>query len=92
MKSFVGLKIIELKLENYHSLLIKLNDSSEYHANISSFSDVHCYPDKDEWSKGFIGEFKADIEWPSGFGIHLDQIASLAITKTNPLKLTRGLG
>lgn len=79
MKEFIGLKITNLNLGVYHVVTIKLDDNSTYTADISSFSNIYCYPDKNEWPKGFVGEFKADIEWPSGFGIHLDQIAGLAI-------------
>ncbi len=79
MKQFIGLKITSLTLGNYHLVTIKLNDNSIYTADISSFSNIYCYPSEAEWPSGFIGEFKADIEWPSGFGIHLDQIAGLAI-------------
>ena len=81
MKNFIGLKILKLELFNYHSLSILLNDGSKYSADISSFKNIYCYPNELEWFEGKIGDFKADIEWPGGFGIHLDQIASLALNQ-----------
>lgn len=79
MKDFMSLRIKKFTLIKYHVISILLTDDSEYTADISSFSNIYCYPSEAEWTSGFIGEFKADIEWPSGFGIHLDQIAGLAI-------------
>lgn len=80
MKDFMKLRIKSFKLINFHIISIILTDDSEYTADISSFQDVYCYPKNEtEWNQAFVGEFKADIEWPGGFGIHLDQIAGLAI-------------
>ncbi len=80
MKDFIKLRIKTFKLIRFHIISIILTDDSEYTADISSFQDVYCYPKNEtEWNQAFIGEFKADIEWPSGFGIHLDQIAGLAL-------------
>jgi hypothetical protein len=82
MKQFIGLKITNLILGEYHIVTIRLNDNSEYTANISSFNNIYCYPTISEWPKGYIGEFRADVEWPTGFGIHLDQIAGLSIKQS----------
>jgi hypothetical protein len=79
VKSFIGLKIIDFKIGEYNLITIRLNDSSVYSADLSSFNKVDCYPSESEWEKAFLGEFKTDIEWPSGFGIHLDQIAGLSL-------------
>lgn len=79
MKDFYKLRIKSFNLISYNIINITLTDNSEYTANISSFQEVYCYPNDVEWSQAFIGECKADIEWPSGFGIHLDQIAGLAL-------------
>ena len=80
MKDFYKLRIKSFELIKFGLIRILLTDNSEYTADITSFDDISCYPkDEAEWSQAFIGEFKADIEWPGGFGIHLDQIASLAI-------------
>ena len=83
MKNFIGLKITDFQLHKYNIISIKLNDGSEYTADISSFQPVYCYPkDENEWSKAFVGEFKADIQWPCGFDIHLHQIADLALEQS----------
>jgi hypothetical protein len=79
MKDFYKLRIKSFSLIAYNLIKITLTDDSEYTANIDSFKDVYCYPNETEWSQAFIGEFKADIEWPNGFGIHIDQIAGLAL-------------
>ena len=80
MKNFLDLRIKSFKLIKMNLIKITLSDSSEYIADISSFSSVHCYPkNEDEWNQASIGECAIDIEWPSGFGIHLDQIAGLSL-------------
>ena len=80
MKDFMKLRIKSFKLLNLNIICIRLTDDSEYTADISSFSDIYCYPtDEQEWNQAHIGECAIDIEWPSGFGIHLDQIAGLAL-------------
>ena len=82
MKDFMKLRIKSFTLIKFNLISILLTDDSEYSADISSFQDVYCYPKNEkEWNQAFIGECKADIEWPGGFGIHLDQIASLAVTQ-----------
>lgn len=82
MKNLIGLKIKKFSLGAYHEITIELNDGSTYSANLSTFNDVYCYPKNFiEWSKASIGEFKADIEWETGFAVHLDQIASLSEDK-----------
>lgn len=83
MKNFIGLKIRDFTLHKYNIITIQLYDGSEYTADISSFQKVYCYPkDQTEWEKAFIGEFKADIQWPCGFDIHLHQIADLAMEQS----------
>lgn len=80
MKDFLELRIKSFKLLKYNIIQITLNDNSEYTADISVFEKVHCYPrDESDWSLAFIGECAIDIEWPTGFGIHLDQIAEFAM-------------
>ena len=80
MKDFMKLRIKSFKLIDYNIINIILSDDSEYTADLSSFQETYCYPqDETEWKKAFIGEFKADIQWPSGFDIHLHQIADLAL-------------
>lgn len=83
MKDFMKLRIKSFRLIGYNIINITLTDDSEYTADISSFQHVYCYPrDEAEWKQAFIGEFKADIQWPCGFDIHLHQIADLALEQT----------
>lgn len=79
MKDFYKLRIKSFTLITYNVIQITLTDNSEYTADISSFQKVYCYPSENEWSQAQIGECNADMEWPTGFGIHLDQIAGLAL-------------
>jgi hypothetical protein len=80
MKDFLKLRIKTFKLIKFNIIHITLSDNSEYTADISSFSKVHCYPkNEQEWALAYIGECAIDVEWSSGFGIHLDQIAGLAM-------------
>lgn len=83
MKDFIKLRLKSFQLVQYNIISITLNDNSTYTADISSFQKVYCYPkDLTEWEKAFIGEFKADIQWPCGFDIHLHQIADLAMEQS----------
>lgn len=80
MKNFIGLKIKKISIVNYNNITIELSDGSIYSANLSKFSDVYCYPKNlHDWKNATIGECGADIEWSSGFAVHLDQVATLAI-------------
>jgi hypothetical protein len=80
VKDFLKLRIKSFKLFDKFVIQITLSDMSEYTADISSFKNVHCFPlNETEWLQAKIGECAIDVEWPSGFGIHLDQIASLAL-------------
>jgi hypothetical protein len=80
MKNFLDLRIKSFKLIKMNLIQITLSDKSEYTADISSFQDVYCYPkNESEWNQAHIGECAIDIEWPNGFGIHLDQIAGLSL-------------
>lgn len=84
MKDLLNLRVKEFKLLKYNIIKIILTDTSSYTANIESFNSVYCYPKNlTEWEKAYIGESAIDIEWPTGFGIHLDQIISLSL-KQNP--------
>jgi cell division septal protein FtsQ len=79
MKNFIGLKIKKISTTVYNEITIELNDGSVYSANLSKFNDVYCYPkNMQSWLTARIGEYKADIEWDSGFAVHIDQIAALA--------------
>lgn len=83
MKDFMKLRIKSFKLISYHIISITLTDDSEYTADISSFKNVYCYPKNEtEWGQASVGEFKADIQWPCGFDIHLHQIADLAMKQS----------
>ena len=83
MKDFMKLRIKSFSLIKHNIIRIHLSDNSEYTADISSFQDIICYPkNESEWSEAYIGECAIDIEWPGGFGIHLDQIASLAVKQS----------
>jgi hypothetical protein len=80
MTSLIGLKIKKFSIGDYNEITIELNNNSSYSANLSSFNDIYCYPKNlQEWKRANVGECNADIEWASGFAVHLDQIAALAI-------------
>ena len=83
MKDFIKLRIKSFTLIRYNLISILLTDGSEYSADISSFQALYCYPKNDsEWGKAFVGEFKADMQWPCGFDIHLHQIAEMAMEQS----------
>ncbi len=79
MKNFIGLKIKKFSIINYNEITIELSDGSTYNANLNKFNDIYCYPKNlHDWKKANIGECGADIEWSTGFAVHLDQITALA--------------
>lgn len=79
MNNLIGLKIKKFNINNYNEITIELSNNTIYSADLSSFSDIYCYPKNlQEWKNANIGECNADIEWHSGFAVHLDQIATLA--------------
>jgi hypothetical protein len=83
MKDFMKLRIKSFKLLSYNVISITLTDDSVYTADLSSFNDIYCYPKEEkEWQEAFVGEFKADIQWPCGFDIHLHQIADLSMEQS----------
>jgi hypothetical protein len=80
MEDLMHLRIKSFELLEYNVIKIKLNDSSVFIANIESFNSVYCYPKNlSEWEEAKIGECAIDLEWSTGFGIHLDQIIPLAL-------------
>ncbi len=80
MTNLIGLKIKKFTLADYNEITIELNNGSIYSANLSTFNDVYCYPQNlHEGKNATIGECRADIEWSSGFAVHLDQVAALAV-------------
>ncbi len=79
MINLIGLKIKKIIIADYNEITIELSNGSIYSANLSTFNDVYCYPKNlHEWKNATIGECRADIEWSSGFAVHLDQVAALA--------------
>lgn len=80
MENLIGLKIKKFSINAIDEIKITLNNGATYSANLSKFNDLYCYPKNfNEWKNASIGENGADIEWESGFAVHLDQIAMLAL-------------
>ena len=93
MKDFIKLRLKSFQLVQYNIISITLNDNSTYTADISSFQKVYCYPkDLTEWEKAFIGEFKADIQWPCGFDTHIEPRPGELQDPTVHLSLPQVLG
>lgn len=76
----IGQSIIKLTVPAMDEVEITLSNGKTYRANLrDKFHDVYCYPrNESEWMRAFIGEDNIDVQWPSGFAVHLDQVVPLA--------------
>jgi hypothetical protein len=60
-------------------VVVETSDGRSYHANLSSFSRVYCYPASAEaWSAVTVDAEGLGLIWTSRFEVHVDQIIGLA--------------
>lgn len=80
MGCLLGERITALTVPAMDEVEITLSNGKTYRANLhAKFHEVYCYPrTESEWKQAFIGEDAIDVQWPSGFAVHLDQVVPLA--------------
>jgi hypothetical protein len=70
------LAILKFEFPGYPLVKIWTNDNQTYLSDLSSFSDIYCFPKNyTEWSQGFLEE-RNSMTWPTGFDVHINQIIS----------------
>lgn len=58
---------------------IVASDGRRYHADLSMFEAVYCFPkDFETWSAVWIDSHELALVWPTRFEVHVDQVIGLA--------------
>lgn len=58
---------------------IVASDGRRYHADLSMFEAVYCFPkDLETWSAVSIDSHGLALVWPTRFEVHVDQVIGLA--------------
>ena len=71
--------IARVETPSYGRIVIEASDGRRYHADLSSFSSVVCYPKTPEaWREVGIDAYGLGLVWTSRFEVHADQIIGLA--------------
>ncbi len=71
--------IINVVTTDYPKVVIETSGGYRYHADLSAFSAVYCFPKNSvEWAKVSIDASGRDLVWGSRFEVHLDQVIGLA--------------
>jgi hypothetical protein len=69
----------------YMKVSIEASDGNRYHADLSSFSRVYCFPhDASEWARVSIDSYGLCLTWATRFEVHIDQVLGLA-TRVEPI-------
>jgi hypothetical protein len=71
--------IARVETPDYGRVVIEASDGQRYHADLSSFARVFCYPtDREAWQQVGIDAWGLALIWTSRFEVHVDQIIALA--------------
>jgi hypothetical protein len=71
--------IARVETPEYGRVIINASDGKRYHADLSSFSRVYCYPkSREAWQAVGIDGWGLALVWTSRFEVHVDQILALA--------------
>ncbi len=63
----------------YGTVVVAASDGCRYHADLTSFSSVYCFPHGEEdWGQVSIDSDGLGLIWPSRFEVHMDQVVGLA--------------
>ena len=69
----------------YMKVSIEASDGNRYHADLSSFTRVYCFPrDASEWACVSIDSYGLGLTWATRFEVHVDQVIGLA-TRVEPV-------
>jgi hypothetical protein len=70
----------------YGRVVVEASDGLRYHADLSSFARVYCYPsDQAAWSQVSADNYGLGLIWTSRFEVHIDQVIGLA-ERTEPIE------
>lgn len=74
--------ILKVATPSYGRVVIETTDGHRYHAELSTFETVHCYPRTlDDWQHVAIDSYGLGLIWTSRFEVHVDQVIGLADRK-----------
>ncbi len=63
----------------YGEVSIEASDGNRYHADLTSFRSVFCYPpDPERWSDVSVDSHGLALVWACRFEVHVDQVIGLA--------------
>lgn len=70
----------------YGRVVIEASNGLRYHADLSSFERVYCYPrDEAAWRQVSPDSHGLGLIWASRFEVHIDQVMGLAV-RTEPVE------
>jgi hypothetical protein len=74
--------ILKVTTPSYGRVAIEASDGVRYHADLSSFRSVYCYPTTaEEWARVTIDSYGLALIWTTRFEVHVDQVLTLADKK-----------
>ena len=78
--------ILRVETPAYGRVVVEASDGVRYHADLSSFARVHCYPrDEATWGQVSPDSYGLGLVWASRFEVHIDQVIGLAV-RTEPIE------
>jgi hypothetical protein len=78
--------IKSVQANEYGKILVDTSEGKRYHADISSFGQIYCFPrDLASWMKVSIDSYGLGLIWSTRFEVHVDQVMGLA-TKVEDIK------
>lgn len=73
--------ILKVSAPEYKKIVIETSEGKRYHADLSSFSTVYCFPKSEaEWKKVSPDSYGFALIWSSRFEVHVDQVIDSADT------------
>jgi hypothetical protein len=68
--------ILDFEFPGFCLIKIQTSNGQTYLSDLTSFSDIYCFPKTAaEWKLGTL-EGRYTITWPTGFDVHINQIIS----------------
>lgn len=58
----------------YKKIKVIFSDGTMVFSDLSDFSDVYCFPVKNDWKNCSIDSYGRGIIWSSRFEVHIDQV------------------
>jgi hypothetical protein len=78
--------ILRVATPAYGRVVVEASDGIRYHADLSSFARVYCYPsDRAAWNQVSPDNYGLGLIWASRFEVHIDQVIGLA-ERTEPIE------